>query len=95
LPQFPPSLRDMAVLVDAAVPAGDIRDAARQAGGKLLKSVDIFDVYTGKQVPPGKKSVALSLVFQSDERTLTDKDTQKTWDKILRKLEEGYQAELR
>jgi phenylalanyl-tRNA synthetase beta chain len=95
LAQFPPSLRDMAVLVDAAVPAGDIRDAARQAGGKLLKSVDIFDVYTGKQVPPGKKSVALSLVFQSDERTLTDKDTQKTWDKILRKLEEGYQAELR
>ncbi len=95
IPQFPPSLRDMAVVVDDSVPAGDIRDTAQQAGGKLLKSVSIFDIYTGEQVPPDKKSVALSLVFQSDERTLTDKDTQKAWDKILRKLQAAHQAELR
>jgi len=92
---FPPSLRDLAVVVAADTPAGDIRDAALQSGGKLLKSVDIFDIYTGKQVPEGKKSVALSLVFQSDERTLTDKDTQKAWNKIVKKLESSFEAELR
>jgi len=95
IPAFPPSLRDMAVLVDAALPAGDLRDLALQTGGKHLKSVDIFDIYTGKQVPEGKKSIALSLVFQSDSRTLTDKDTQKAWDKILKKLQARFGAELR
>jgi phenylalanyl-tRNA synthetase beta chain len=94
-PMFPPSRRDMAVMVDASVPAGAIRDLAAQSGGQLLKTVDIFDVYTGKQVPEGKKSVALSLVFQSEERTLTDADTQKAWDRILGKLKGAFQAELR
>ena len=92
---FPPSLRDMAVLVDETVPAGNVCAAAQKAGGKLLSRVDIFDVYTGKQVPAGKKSIALSLVLQSTDRTLTDKDTQKTWDKILKTLEDNFQAELR
>jgi len=95
VPMFPPSRRDMAVLVDSAVAAGDISKAAAEIGGKILKSVDIFDIYTGKQVPAGKKSVALSLMFQSEERTLTDKDTQKTWDRILKKLEADFKAELR
>ncbi|MFP4499744.1 MAG: phenylalanine--tRNA ligase subunit beta [Candidatus Hydrogenedentota bacterium] len=95
VPAFPASLRDMAVLVDEEVPAGDLCAAAQKAGGKLLHSVSIFDVYTGKQIPPGKKSVALEFVFQSPERTLTDKDTQKAWDKILRSLENQFSAELR
>jgi phenylalanyl-tRNA synthetase beta chain len=92
---FPPSRRDMAVTVDCGVAAGALRAAAIDAGGKLLKSVDIFDVYTGKQIGEGKKSVALSLVFQSDERTLTDRDTQKSWDRILKKLQTEFGAELR
>jgi phenylalanyl-tRNA synthetase beta chain len=95
IPAFPPSRRDMAVMVDAGVPAGALRDAAMETGGKLLKSVDIFDVYSGKQVTQGKKSIALSLVFQSDERTLTDQDTQKSWDRILKKLQTDFGAELR
>ena len=95
IPTFPPSLRDMAVLVDNGVQAGHLRNSALAAGGKLLRQVEIFDVYTGKQVPEGKKSVALSLVFQSDERTLTDADTQKAWDRVLAKLQSTYQAELR
>ncbi len=93
--QFPTSLRDMAVLVDKDVAAGALCATAQQAGGKLLQSVDIFDVYTGKQVPENKKSVALGFVFSSNERTLTDKDTQKAWDKILKKLQAEYQADLR
>ncbi|HOZ46898.1 MAG TPA: phenylalanine--tRNA ligase subunit beta [Candidatus Hydrogenedentes bacterium] len=95
IPQYPPSLRDIAVLVDNDVPAGALCEAARDAAGKILRSVDIFDVYTGKQVPEGKKSVALSLVFQSPERTLTDQNTQKAWDKILHKLETEFNATLR
>jgi phenylalanyl-tRNA synthetase beta chain len=95
LPKFPPSLRDLAVVVDAAVPAGALRETAQKAGGNLLKRVNIFDVYTGKQVPAGKKSVALSLLFQSEERTLTDADTQKAWDRILADLQQAYGAELR
>ena len=92
---FPPSLRDIAVLVDAAVPARAILDTARNAGGRMLRSLDVFDVYTGKPIPAGKKSVALGLVFQSAEKTLTDKDTQKAWDSILKALEKEFQATLR
>jgi phenylalanyl-tRNA synthetase beta chain len=95
IPSFPASLRDMAVLVNADVPAGSLQEAARIAGGKLLQSIDIFDVYTGKQVPTGKKSVALGLRFQSPEHTLTDKEVQKAWDKIFRHLQNQQGAELR
>ena len=95
IPAHPPSLRDMAVVVDESVPAGEIRASVQRGGGKLLKEVRLFDIYTGKQVGPGKKSVALNLVFQSGDRTLTDKDTQKAWDKILRKLRQEFGAELR
>lgn len=95
IPAFPPSRRDMALLVDTGVAAGALRTAAAEAGGKLLTSVEIFDIYTGKQVPEGKKSVALNLVFQSDERTLTDEDTQKAWDRVLKKLQASFGASLR
>ena len=95
LPPFPPSLRDLAVLVGADTPVGDVIAAAREAGGKILADVGVFDVYTGKQVPTGKKSVALSLVYQSPERTLTDKDTEKAQEKIVKTLESKFQAQLR
>jgi phenylalanyl-tRNA synthetase beta chain len=95
VPTFPPSARDLAVVVDASAPAGAIRDAAAQAGGKLLRTVEIFDIFTGEQVGAGKKSVALNLIFQSGERTLTDQDTQKAFDKILRRLQNDFQAALR
>ncbi len=95
IPPFPPSLRDLAVVVDTGIPAGTLVESVRKAGGNLLTRVDIFDVYQGAQLPKGKKSIALSLVFQSTEKTLTDQDTQKSMDKILRSLREKHQAELR
>ena len=95
IPVYPPSRRDLAVLVDVSIPAGDIISLAASAGGSLVKAIDIFDVYTGKQVPEGKKSIALSLLFRSDERTLTDTETQKTLDRILKKLTTELGAELR
>jgi phenylalanyl-tRNA synthetase beta chain len=95
IPEFPPALRDLAVLVNADVPAGDLLETVRKTGGKSLKKVDVFDIYRGKPVPDGKKSVALSLTFQSQEQTLTDKQTQKHINKILNKLQRNFQAELR
>ncbi|MDX9974589.1 MAG: phenylalanine--tRNA ligase subunit beta [FCB group bacterium] len=95
IPKFPSSMRDLAVLVDAEVPAGTLLDTAKRSGGKLLKRVKIFDIYTGKQVPAGKKSVALGLVFQSEERTLTDADTQGASDAILAELRKEHGAQLR
>ena len=95
IPAHPPSLRDIAVVVDAATPAGDLQATARRAGGKLLQDVALFDIYTGKPVPEGKKSVALSLRFQSHERTLTDKDTDKAWNKIMKALKKDFGAKLR
>lgn len=92
---FPPSLRDIAILVDSAVPSQDLVIAAKNAGGNNLKNVTIFDIYTGKPIPDGKKSIALGLVFQSPEKTLTDKDTQKAWDNILKALEKEFNAKLR
>ena len=92
---FPPSLRDMAVVLDQSTPAGEVLEQARKAGGKLLQSVEIFDVYQGKPIPEGKKSLALGLTFQAPDRTLKDKDTQKSWDKILKSLEKQFGAELR
>ncbi len=95
IPAFPPSLRDLAVVVKASVPAGDLVKTVYDNGGKNLKQVNIFDIYTGEPVPKGKKSVALSLVFQSAERTLTDEETQKAIDKIVKKLQAEFEAELR
>ena len=95
VPAFPPSARDLAVVVEGSVPAGDLREKVVQSGGKLLRSVEIFDIFEGEQVGVGKKSVALNLIFQSDERTLTEKDTQKAVDKVLKRLKHEYKAELR
>lgn len=95
IPAFPPSLRDLAVVVDSAFPAGELLEIARKSGGKNLKAANLFDIYTGDQVPDGKKSVAINLAFQSNERTLTDKDTQKAVDKIIKNMTKTAAAELR
>lgn len=95
IPQFPPSLRDLAVVVDRGMPAEQVVKAVKDAGGVLLKEVDVFDVYCGKPLPEDKKNIALSLVFQSPERTLTDKDTQKALERIVAAVTKQCGAELR
>lgn len=95
IPAHPPALRDLALVVDDRTPAGELAQAAAKAGGALLRHVEVFDVYRGKSLAAGKKSVALNLTFQSHERTLTDQDTEKAIQKILKALEKQYQATLR
>lgn len=92
---FPASIRDIAVLVDAALPAAELIRSAMASGGGLLQQAEVFDIYSGKNLPEGKKSVALRLTFQSFEATLTDKKVGKAYDKIVKTIEQQFQATLR
>ncbi len=95
IPRFPFVERDLAVVVDAAVEAEKLIASAKHVGGPFLQSVSVFDVYRGKQVPEGKKSVALRFVFQSKDRTLTEDEINQTMDAIFRRLEKEFGATLR
>jgi phenylalanyl-tRNA synthetase beta chain len=86
VPRFPPALQDLAVVVDEAVPLAAVLAAVRTAGGPLLQDVRLFDLYRGPQVPPGKKSLAVSLAFLAPDRTLTDAEVEAAKRGILEAL---------
>ncbi|MDR3121453.1 MAG: phenylalanine--tRNA ligase subunit beta [Clostridiales bacterium] len=94
LPKFPPVPRDLALLVDGGVTSGELIRVMKKAAGSLLETIDIFDVYTGKQVPEGKKSMAYSLLFRAEDRTLTDEEVGALVAKIVAALAAAG-AELR
>lgn len=93
--RYPAVLQDIAVVVDEAVPGAQVKAVIEEAGGRLLRDVRLFDLYRGEQVGQGKKSLAYSLTFQADNRTLTDKDANKMRDKIMRRLNAKLGATLR
>lgn len=95
LPKFPAVTRDMAILVDDAILVQDIEDVMWKQGGNILESIKLFDVYKGEQIPEGKKSIAYSMVYRVDNRTLTDADVNKVYDKIVRTLENRLGAQHR
>jgi phenylalanyl-tRNA synthetase beta chain len=95
LSRFPEIHRDIAILLDQSVPALDIQATIRQESGELLKNIDIFDVYQGKGIPPGLKSIALSLTLQHSSRTLVDDEVAKLMERIMVALKERFNAELR
>jgi phenylalanyl-tRNA synthetase beta chain len=74
-PRFPEVHRDIALLLDKNIPYSQIRDIIIGKGGKLVKSVRLFDVYEGKNIPEGKKSYAINIILQDSSKTLTDKET--------------------
>lgn len=92
---FPPILEDIAVVVDEAIPAEKVEALIRQTGGKLVVAVKLFDIFRGKQIGDGKKSLAYALTYQSDEKTLSDKDAAQIRQKIIRRLEQELGAKLR
>ncbi|MGN0697102.1 MAG: phenylalanine--tRNA ligase subunit beta [Oscillospiraceae bacterium] len=94
LPKFPAATRDLAVVVDESVPAAHIEKAIKSAVGNILESVKLFDVYKGKQIAEGKKSVAYSIVMRSHDGTLTDEQADSAMKKVLKKLSE-LGAEIR
>ena len=95
LPKYPATSRDLAMLVDVDVNASDIEKAMTKAAGQNLVEITLFDVYTGKQVEDGKKSLAFSLTFQSNDKTLTDAEIDPAIEKIVAKLQKDFNANLR
>jgi phenylalanyl-tRNA synthetase beta chain len=91
---FPPLHHDLAVVLPEDVTAAAVLQAAREAGGKLLDDIRVFDVYTGAQVGEGRRSLALALAFRAPDRTLTDADVLPLRERILAALE-GLGGELR
>jgi phenylalanyl-tRNA synthetase beta chain len=95
VPEFPPVLEDIAVIVDEALPADRVETLILQTGGKTLADVRLFDVYRGDQIGTGKKSLAYSLTYQSFDKTLTDADAAQVRNKIVKRLEQEFGARLR
>ncbi|EGQ7757622.1 phenylalanine--tRNA ligase subunit beta [Vibrio vulnificus] len=95
LSKFPANRRDIAVVVDEAVASGDIVNACLEVGGEFLKTAKLFDVYVGKGVEEGKKSLAIALTLQSNERTLEDADIAGAVDAIVAHVSEKFGASLR
>ncbi|RXE74404.1 phenylalanine--tRNA ligase subunit beta [Muribaculaceae bacterium Isolate-013 (NCI)] len=95
LPKTLPVRRDLALLVDRQVTFADIESAVRQAGGKLLSDVELFDVYEGENLPAGKKSYAVTFTLQDPEKTLADKQIEAAVARIVANLAKRTGAELR
>ena len=93
--KFPPVRRDLALLVDNSVHFSDIEKVAYETERKLLKSVSLFDVYEGKNLPAGKKSYAISLILQDVEKTLVDKQIDNMMQKFIKSFETKLGATLR
>lgn len=93
--KFPGSERDFALLLDDSVKFVDLKNAALSTEKKLLKEVTLFDVYTGKNLPEGKKSYAINFTFQDEHKTLTDKQVDKIMSKLKLRFETDFGASLR
>lgn len=95
LPKYPAVTRDIALLVDENVTVGSIMDIIEANGGELLEKAELFDVYRGKQIESGKKSVAFALTYRDAEKTLTDDEVSEVHKNILSGLEKELNAVLR
>ena len=88
LPKYPAVTRDLSMLCDSELPVGVINDAIVKGAGAVLEKIDLFDVYTGSQIPDGKKSVSYSITLRSADATLTDEQVEKVMVKVLKLLED-------
>ena len=95
LPKYPAVTRDLALLCDESVTVGQAQEVIAKAGGKLLRDVQLFDIYRGTGVPEGKKSLAFSLILRADDRTLTDTDSEGVISKVLSAVQDKLGATLR
>jgi phenylalanyl-tRNA synthetase beta chain len=95
LPEFPPVLEDIALVVDDSVPASAVESLIREAGGSALSDLRLFDLYRGDQIAPGKKSLAYSLTYQAADKTMTDAEAATIRLRIVKRLEHELGAVLR
>ncbi|MGM0839023.1 MAG: phenylalanine--tRNA ligase subunit beta [Bacillota bacterium] len=95
IPRFPSIGRDIALVVDRNTPAGELAAVIKETGGTLLTDVQVFDVYEGEKIDASKKSVAFALRYYHPEHTLTDEEVTKVHTKVLKAVEEKFDAVLR
>ncbi len=94
-PRFPAVREDIALVVDEQTPAARLQALIEEAGGPMLRSATLFDLYRGERIGAGKKSLAYALTYQHAERTLTDDEAAKIRARIIKKLQDAAGAELR
>ena len=95
LPKYPTVSRDLALICDEELTVAQVEDVIAASAGKLLRKIQLFDIYRGVGVPQGKKSMAFSLELRADDRTLTDADSEAVVGKVLSALKEKLDAQLR
>ncbi len=93
--KYPAVSRDLALLLDKDIEFGQVEQIARQTEKKLLKKVELFDVYEGKNLPAGKKSYAVNFILQDETKTLNDKAIEAIMNKLIHQLTTKLNAELR
>lgn len=95
LTKFPAVTRDFSIVVDRTTPVAEIEKVMKKAGGKLLTSIELSDVYTGEQIPADKKSVMYKAEFKAPDRSLTGEEADNLHAKIVKMLGKELNAELR
>lgn len=95
VPKFPEVRRDLALLIDKNIQYSQIESIAYETGKKLLKNVNLFDIYEGKNIPQGKKSYAISLHLLDENKTLTEKEIDKLMNKLIKVYKQKINAEIR
>ncbi len=93
--RYPAVVRDIALLVDVGTKVVEVLNLIHAAGGPLVKDIDLFDMYEGEEIPQGKKNLAFHIIYQADDRTLTDKEVNKLQEKVIQTLEEEGGWEVR
>ena len=94
-PKYPVIQKDAAYILDKDITAGEVIKTIKNAGGRLLTNIDIFDVYTGINIGLNKKSIAFNYTFSDSNRTLREEEAMEIFDKINKKVCETYKAKLR
>ena len=95
LPKYPAAERDLALIVNDDVTAGSLLESIQKSGGKFLESVKLFDVYKGKPLQATEKSLAFSMLFRAADRTLTDEEVNSAIEKIMARVKNDFNAEIR
>ena len=93
--KYPEIIKDVAFIVPKSLTSGEIVETIKKAGGRLLSSIDVFDVYTGENVKENEKSIAYTLTFKDDTRTLNDEEVNAVFRNIIDKVIEKFNVELR
>ena len=95
IPKYPSMIKDVAFILDKNIYSEEIEKSIKKAAGKLLKNIEVFDIYTGDNISKDKKSIAYSLTFSDPNRTLTDDEVMTSFNNIIKEIVKKYKAILR